>query len=325
MEKEKIVPAEGREMNFFDLCVVCARAIGRGCEALWRLLAHMLRLSYRYWWLVLIVLVLAVTAAVYSTRKDNLTYKVNAIALLNGPTIQQFDQVFAPLKSEKMIPGEMAIAHYVADKHARGFETFRVIDCLHDNVPDYIDFKNRSTATDTTKVQMHDRLCIQFLLKSRDFILLPAIEEAVLDYLNADPVLQQAYKPYLANLQEEAAFNHRQAQKLDSLTSCYYYQSASTTMPGVYSGNGVAFYGERKIKLFLEDIYKQHEHMQRVDHRLQLATAPVTLENHFAIDQKPVNGRSKKLALYLLLGWCGACLLAEIIDKRKAICAWLKQ
>ena len=41
------------DMNFFDLCAACGRAIGRGCAACWRMIERMLRLTYRYWWLVL--------------------------------------------------------------------------------------------------------------------------------------------------------------------------------------------------------------------------------------------------------------------------------
>ena len=78
------------------------------------------------------------------------------------------------------------------------------------------------------------------------------------------------------------------------------------------------------MKLFLNDIYKQQAHTQRGDYRLQLATAPVVLENHFAVDPKPILGRKKCMAFALILGWCFACLLAEVIDKRKQISAWLK-
>ena len=65
--------------------------------------------------------------------------------------------------------------------------------------------------------------------------------------------------------------------------------------------------------------------MQAVDYRMQLATAPVVLENHFTLDPKPVNGRFKYVFVLFLLGWLGGCILAELIDRRKAICAWLKQ
>ena len=65
--------------------------------------------------------------------------------------------------------------------------------------------------------------------------------------------------------------------------------------------------------------------MQLNDYRLQLATAPVVLENHFAVDKKPVMSRLQTLAIFILLSWCIGCLLAEVIDQRKAICAWLKR
>jgi hypothetical protein len=65
--------------------------------------------------------------------------------------------------------------------------------------------------------------------------------------------------------------------------------------------------------------------MQQGDYRLQLATAPVVLENHFTAAPKPVNGRLKYVLLFLILGWAFGCLTAEIIDQRKLIASWLKQ
>ena len=75
----------------------------------------------------------------------------------------------------------------------------------------------------------------------------------------------------------------------------------------------------------MDKIYEQQKHTQLGDYRLQLATAPVVLENHFTLDPKPVNERKKCLFLFVLMGWIGGCVLAELIDKRKAICAWLKK
>lgn len=312
-------------MNFFDLCVACGRAIGRGCMACWRLFERMLHLTYRYWWIVITLVVLACAASLYYTRRDNLTFKVNAVALLNGPTIQQFEQAYTPLRSGQLLPPEAEVANYVHSRTARRFETFRVIDCLHDGTADMVDFKRKSSPTDTLRVQMQDRLCLQFRIKYRNLGLVPEIERTMLEYLNANEAMQQSYATYYANLREEAAFNHRQAIKLDSLTSSYYFYTPSAASPMNYNGNGVNFYGDRRVKLFLDEIYEQQEHMQKVDYRMQLATAPVVLENHFYVDPKPVNGRIKFFFILFLMGWCGGCVLAEIIDRRKAICAWLKQ
>ena len=313
-----------KEMNFFDLCVACWNAMCRGWKAFMRVLARMLRLSFRYWWLVISLVVLFLIAALYYSREDNVKFPVNAVVLLNGPSIQQFEQVLNPLMAGRNLPENSLLTIMMKQGKVTKFETFRVIDCLDDETPDYIDFKKKSHATDTVKVQMKDRLCMQFYMKTRHLDSVWVVERELLDYLNSNEVLQQSYETYMANLREEVEFNHRQAHKLDSLTSCYYYQSAANTMPGIYSGNGVAFYGERKIRLFLKEIYKQHEHLQRADQRLQLATAPVTLENHFSVYPKPVNSRIKCLILFFLLGWCFACLIAEIIDRRKEIIAWLK-
>ena len=61
------------------------------------------------------------------------------------------------------------------------------------------------------------------------------------------------------------------------------------------------------------------------DYRLLLATAPVTLENHFSADSKVINSRMKSLLVFFLLGWFFGCIIAELIDKRKAILEWLKR
>lgn len=313
-----------KEMNFFDLCVAFGRALVRLCKACWQVLTRMLRLTYHYWWLVITLVILALAAAFYHTRQGNATHRVNAVAFLNGPTIQQFEEVFAPLSMQQVLPPDSPIEPFIKEKKVHSFTTYRVIDALHDSHADFIDFAGKIKATDTVNVTMHDRLCIQFQMKEKNLKYLPEVEHALLTMLNSDPALQQTYATYIVNLREEAAFNHRQALKLDSLTSSYYFNIPSTVQPLSYSGNGVNFYGDRRVRLFLQDIYKQRERMQQVDCRLQFAVAPVSLESHFAVDPKPVLGRMKALVLAFLLSWCFACLLAQIIDRRKALAEWLK-
>ena len=310
-----------KEMNFFDLCVACGRAIGRACVALWHVLERMIRLTYRYWYIVITLVVLAVAGAYYMTRYENTTFRVNAIAMLNGASIQQFEQAYAPLRSHQLLPQDAPIGKYLYSYTAVDFKTFRVIDALGDGTEDYIDFKRKIKSTDTIHVQMNDRLCLQFSIKVRNMTAVPEIEEALLATLNSNEALQKSYATYLENLQEEVAFNHRQAVKLDSLTSAYYFQN---TLPAKAAENGVYFNGDRKVRLFLKEIYKQQVHTQQTDYRLQLATAPVVLENHFAVDPKPKIGRLKCMILFFLMGWIGACLLAGLIDRRKEILAWLK-
>lgn len=314
-----------KETNFIDLCVACGRGIGRLCTALGCLLSRWLRLTWRYWWIALIFMALGAAAALYHTRDANLKYKANAVALLNGPTIQQFEQAFAPLMSNRLVPDDAAIKPYLNKLQVSHFATFRVIDCLDDKTPDFIDFGGHVSPTDTVKVQMQDRLCLQFRIKARDLDEMPRIEEGILELLNSNEAMQQSYQAYLPNLVDEAAFNHRQTIKLDSLTSHYYYHTPSGHIPSAYVGNGVNFYGERRIHIFLDKIYEQQEEVQRDDYRLKLATAPVVLENHFTLDPKPIHRPIPTTIVLVILGWIGACVLAELIERRKEISAWLKK
>jgi hypothetical protein len=314
-----------REMNFWDLCVAFGRLIGRGCQALWRIGRRMIRLTYHYWWIVLPIVVLAVAAAFYYTRKDNITYRVNAVAMLNGPSIQQFEQTYTQLQTGKMLVPDSKLEQWILERKVTHFTTYHVVDCFDDGTPDYIDFKRKSSPTDTVKVQMQDRLCLEFRIKSRNLEHLPEIEQEVLALFNSNEAMRQSHQFYLSNLSSQAAFNHSQLLKLDSLTTEYYFHNHLGEQPLTGVGTNLIWAGDWRVHLFLEEIYDHQERTQADDYRLQLAYAPVVLENHFAVNPKPLNGRNKSLVIFFLLGWFAACALAEIIDRRKEIAAWLKQ
>ena len=318
-----------KEMNFFDLCVACGHGISRGCKAFGRLLGRMIRLTYRYWWIVLTVLALSVAAGLFYTRYENSINKVYAVAMVNVGSIQQFEQAFAPLRTGKMIPEDKAILGFLADKKASHFETYRVIDCLGDGSADFIDYKRKTSLSDTINVVMQDRICMEFRVKNRDLGQLPEMEQAVLDFLNANEALQQSYLVYLDNLRDEAVFDHNQAVKLDSLTSHYYFRGhiGSDSFEHMQQGTVVMsdWGGDWKVKLFLDKIYEQRVHLQATDYRYHLATAPVVLENHFSVHGRPVNDRKLFIVLFLLLGWIVGCAIASMVDNRKAISTWLKQ
>lgn len=323
-QKEKNMSSVDREMNFWDLCVACGRAIGRAFMAVMRLLGKMVRLTFQFWWIVLPILGLSIGLGFHCTRYANTVYKVNAVAYLNGPTIQQFEQAYSPLRTTLLIPEGSMAANYVYGGVASHFDTYRVVDAKNDGTADYIDFDRKSTCTDTVRVQMNDRLCLQFRVKSGNLSAIPEVEKAILELLNANEAMQASFVAYRANLEEQTAFNHRQALKLDSLTSAFYFNTIAQKTSLKSEKREMLPVTESKINLFLDDIYDQQEKMQMDDYRLQLATAPVTLENHFAVDPKPLNSRRQMLPIYIILGWIVGCLLAEIVDQRKAIYAWLK-
>ena len=114
------------------------------------------------------------------------------------------------------------------------------------------------------------------VIKARDLEhQVPEIEQALLECLNSNEAMQQSYACYLENLREEVALTIVRRLNWTASPVRIISQRPPAAKPMNYSGNGVNFYGDRSMRLFLDDIYEQQEHMQMMDYRIQLATAPV--------------------------------------------------
>lgn len=313
------------EMNFFDLCVACGKAIGRACRCCGHWLAELLRLTFRSWWIVVPVVTIAIGAGFYYTRLDNQTFKVQGVVMINGASVEQFEQRFAMLQTAFQLTDQEPLKKYICERKVAAFETFYVVDALNDSVADYVDYKHKSNPTDTVKVQMKDRLAIQFHMKYRNLALLPEVEKQLLQFLNADEAMQKSYALYVKNLARELQFNHDQVEKLDSLTSMYYFYTVPGLTPEIAVREGVVMTGDKKVHLFLDDLYAQQVRTERMDYRASFVTAPVTLENHLVVNPKAINGRRTMLPLFAIAGWLVGCCIAALIEQRKRIISWLRK
>jgi len=321
---------EEREMNFFDLCRVCFDGICRGVMACIRFIGALIRLTYRQWWVVLIVLAAVLTCINIYTRKDNRIYKVDAVAILNGPTVELAQEKIKRLSlsvspkinaDQNMV--ELLGLPYDDVKHISHLQTFRVIDCLHDSVADYIDYDRKSSPLDTVCVQMPNRLCIQYRTKTPQNT--EIIEQAILNYLNSDPAMQAAFNTKSTVLNREVEFAKNQIEKLDSLTTAFYFeQGTGLQAQGARAKEGIVL-GRREIKLFPGEVHGEFKRYQHLAYLQTFCTAPVVLEDHFTIHPAAVNGRQKMNIIGLLIGWLLGCVIAALVENRKAIISWLKQ
>ena len=317
-----------REMNLFDLCRAFFQWIGKCFMWLWQLIARMLRLTFRQWWIVLIVVAACVALGLYYARPANRMYKVNAIATLNGVTndivrneYMAFDKSHR-LSEKQNLPAMLGVSPDIAHSTSH-FKTFDVIDCLGDSLVDYIDYKDKVTRMDTNLVHMPYMLALQFRTKNPDNV--PAIEEGILRYLNSRPYITQLYSVYRSNLERETRFHHDQLEKLDSLTSSFYFaQNVAQQIQFSPWETGMVI-GRREIRLFLEDIYTEMGMLHLADQRMALCTAPVVLQSHFIVEPRAVNGYFKCTVIAIIIGWLLGLMVAALVENRKAILAWLKQ
>lgn len=316
-----------KEMNLFDLCKACILAIGRGIKWLIYRLGDALRLSFRKWWIVLICIILAIAASIYYTRPDNRIYEANAVATLNGVTTDVVRNEFlaigqmAPWLGEQNMVQMLGLEPEVA-RSIRAVNTFDVIDCLKDSIVDFVDYKNRVTRTDTMYVHLPHNIALQFWTTQPQHV--PQIEEAILNYLNTRPYLQNKYNAFCANLERNAQFHLDQIEKLDSLTSLFYYAEMPSQEILLDRKATGMIVGRREIKLFLKDIYDEMKVKEKVDERLAVCTAPVVLQSHFIIKAQPVNSPVKCAVIAILLGWIVGLMVGALVENRRNILHWLQ-
>ena len=86
-----------KEINLFDLCAHIGHKIVSGIKSLINGIGYAIRLTYRQWWIVLIVLSIAVGLGLYYSRENNRIYKVDAVAVLNGVAKDIVSQEFTAL------------------------------------------------------------------------------------------------------------------------------------------------------------------------------------------------------------------------------------
>lgn len=314
-------------MNLFDLCQAIGRGIGKGIKWLVNGLGKMIRLSFRQWWIVLIFVALCLAAALYYSREDNRKYEVDAIAMLNGVTNEmvraEFDRLSKSIHlfDHQNLSTLLGIDAELAQLNDR-FETFDVIDLLADTTIDMVDYERSVPRMDTLYVRVPNMVALRFRTETPNRV--PEMEKAILTYLNSRPYFQTLFENYHADVERSARFHSDQIEKLDSLTTLFYYaQNANEQMQMKVWENGMIL-GRREVGLFLEDVYIEMKEKELATARLAVCTAPVVLQSHFVVNPNAVNGPLKMSALSILVGWLIGLIFAALVENRKQILAWLR-
>ena len=314
-----------REMNLFDLCAAIGRGIGRGIKGLCHLFGNMLQLTIRQWWIVLIVVSLAVAAALYISRKENRVYEVNGVVMLNGVAKDVVARDYKALGKSNDAFAQQNLASMLQLDYSQiagcsYFETYDLIDFLADGVVDIIDY-DIEVPYDTMSVHMPDMLALQFRTKQPNNVAL--MQEAILNYLNTRENIRAPYEQFRADLQREAKFHHDQLEKLDSLTSVFYFSSQTSAQVKLDRKHEELLVGTRAMKLFLEDIQDEMKVLRTTDARLAYASAPVAIVSPFVLENQAINGPFKCVVILVILGWVLGVTLAALVENRKQIGRWL--
>ena len=198
---------------------------------------------------------------------------------------------------------------------------YRVIDYLNDSTADAIDFKRKHKATDTINVLMPNCICLEFCTKQPDRAI--EVGESLLDFLNNQPQLQDAFQSYKQQLLTESQVYHSQIEMLDAVSRNLYLQNEGKQQVAAEAWTSSFIVGKRELILLTPQIRELLWEASVVDEYLVRCTAPLTTDG-FVVIAKPVNNRVKVLIWMLIFGYFCGCVVALMFAKRKEIAEWLK-
>lgn len=322
--------SDSHEMNLFDLIAAFFRALGRFLRSLFRLCGNAIRLSVWYWYLTVALLLIGAGAALYWSRPSNRLYKAGVLVKLNGPQRDDVREALRPLQfaTPDCISAEQSVASLLGLSQEdaaplRDFVCLNVIDCRHDSIADFVDMKGTHDLSDTSCIVMPNHLYLQFRTTRPEQA--KQTGDALLSYLNGKAALQAEYDGYVTTLRREAEFCRTQIDKLDSLTTSFYFEQGTGQQIQRSWHASALVVGEREINLLHPEILELIQSTKRTTHELSTATAPVVAKSDFVIDPRPVNGPLKCLAIGLACGYVLSCLLAWAVEEKKRIGLWLKR
>ncbi len=321
---------EKRELNLWELCLICFRAIRQFFAGAYYFSLSTFRLSLRFWYIVVPFVLLGIGGGLYFSRSGNRIYHVGTMVRLNGVNHTDVNRIYESLclATPEFINQQQSLSTLLAlpaeqTSKLRKFQTWGVIDYQRDSIPDIIDKRNKHDLADTVTIIMPDYLYLTFQTKAPQEV--QVVGQAIINYLNNNATLQEEYTAYKNVIQRKADFCCTQIDKLDSLTTAFYFEQAGVGQVQYNRWSSALVVGDRSIELLHPDILHLIKTNEFVQKQLVMASAPVVPLGDFLVEPHAVNSRLKCLGLGLLVGYVLGCILAFAWKRRKQFPQWLAE
>lgn len=310
-----------KEVNLLDIISAIWNWIVKVVMFVIALAGKTLQLLFRHKILTIILLILAFAVSQYFSRPSNRKYNVDAMAVLYGVQAKTVMQVGSQLTAssprfeETSLSRKLGINDSVSRKIA-GIQFFNVIDFKNDSVPDRVDFNNNHPLSDTLNVLMKDHVYIR--LKTIGTKHASEVGDAVLNYLNSNPVIQTEFQTWKDILSQKVLIADRESQRIDSLARKKYFEEKNQHLR--FESNQLIV-GSQYVQLFYGDMLALNTRKAEALTQLAEAKNPVIIPSGFIINPQATNGRVKKGIEGLFIGLVLSVIAAFVIENFKK---WLK-
>ena len=160
---------ERREMNLFEFIRLICRSIVNFFKAIGVFLLQTTRLAYHYWWIVLICGAVGFGLSFWLGQDHKVKYEGEATVFFSPYLRSQVKDglnLYVMQLGSGYAPERIPPMTYEAASKFRKIESFNVIDCKNDSIPDYVDYgKSFKLMADTFNVVMPDRMVIRIKAK----------------------------------------------------------------------------------------------------------------------------------------------------------------
>lgn len=222
------------EIDLLDLFSRLGRSITSVLNGIGHALLHILFFMVRKWlWLGLSVAIgIGASFIIKSTTERLYTSDIilRSNAIQNTDMISYINKLHTYCREGNY--AELATSLSVDESKVKGIsdiQAFWVIDRGDDNIPDYVDFKNRHDVLDTINVRMQDR----FVIRVRTFTPqeLVSIREGILSFVKKNTFFQQQNELRIKQNGILMARFDYEIDQLDSLQKVKYFEEARRLMP----------------------------------------------------------------------------------------------
>lgn len=279
------------EIDLLDLFARMGKGVGKGIRAIGRGILYSIFFLIRKWIWLGLSLAIGIGVSYFikfnSERQysSDITFSSNAVP--NADMIAYVNKLHTFCRERNL--GELARALSIDSskiKYVLDIQAFWVIDLGNDEIPDYVDFKNRHNVQDTVNVRMQDR----FVVRVRTSVPqeMTSIRDGIVSFVEKNSFFIQQNELRLAQNEIIRSRLDYEINQLDSLQKVKYFEEARRLMPK--EGGQMIFLQEQRTQLLHDDIINLFARRQYIERELTLFAAPLTLLSDYTPPARPDNG-----------------------------------
>lgn len=168
----------------------------------------------------------------------------------------------------------------------KDIQAFKMIHKSKDGIPDYLDYTDRRSISDTLDAIMNDRLSISVNTSSPKE--LSEIKNGIFRFIEQNPFFAKQNAIRMTQNNEIIIRMDYDIKQLDSLQKIKYFEE--TKNKTAEKGGQLVFLQEQKTQLIYDEIYQLYIRKKYYEKQKDVFSGVITLLSDFTVPTKPKNG-----------------------------------